>query len=143
MKILYKQVKKLPIKRLENFKVNINNLAKKRKLINQDLQRIENSEIYLNNIIPDRDNIPEQYSRTRIDSSKHALSCQIRPNYSIEEIKDLTMSRLQVELEEHGHSKTLVKSQKKVRNNKKTIFYNLDERKQELISHYKIHHNIE
>jgi hypothetical protein len=98
MKILYKQVKKLPIKRLENFKVNINNLAKKRKLINQDLQRIENSEIYLNNIIPDRDNIPEQYSRTRIDSSKHALSCQIRPNYSIEEIKIKVKDKIKIKI---------------------------------------------
>lgn len=135
------KIKKLPIKRLENSKVNINNLVKKRRLINQDLQRIENSEIYLNNIIPDRDNIPEQCLK-RIDLSKHALSCQIRPNYSIEEIKDLTMSRLQVELEEHGHSKTLVKIKKKVKNNIKTIFYNIEERKQEMISHYKIHHNI-
>ena len=33
--------KKLPIKRLENSKVNINNIFKKRRLINQDLQRIE------------------------------------------------------------------------------------------------------
>ena len=81
---LQTKVKKLPIKRLENSKVNINNLVKKRKLINQDLQRIENSEIYLNNIIPDRDNNPEQCLK-RIDSSKHALSCQIRPYYSIEE----------------------------------------------------------
>lgn len=131
------KIKKLPIKRLENSTVNINHLKTKRINIEQEF-RIANNETTIRNLItPEESAIPNECFK-RITSGHHSKNCQELCNFTTEEISNLTGTRLIPELVLHKHSQKVLKRTK----NQKSVFMTIAERKQELILHYNVHHNI-
>ena len=130
------KVKKQPVKRLDNNMVNINHLKKKRENIEQDIRIAINDDGKINIMTPDDNQIPLECFK-RIKNGHHEKCCQEICNFSIEEISNLTGTRLIPELLAHKHASQVVK----IKTTKKTTFLSIEEKKQELILHYNIHHN--
>ena len=139
---------------LEEPKCDISNLSSKHKNIKKDLELIqrikqkkvidqdnksdeeksdtenEDEDLTQNTFIPIDSDIPKFCKVNNV--KRHQGSCNKHCYYSIKELKTLAQSRLIDELSLHGHPKTLMKKKKK--------YFSTEERRQELIEHYKIYH---
>ncbi len=133
------------ISKLKDFEISLEVLKQKQKNIAKDLElaecttdEIDNNDNTVNHqsnilIIPDVNEIPK-LCFDKNNQKRHEM-CTNRCNYSIYELKNLQSLRLEDELAEHGHPRKLTKFKNK--------YYSLDERREELIAHYKVFHKIQ
>lgn len=87
-----------------------------------------------NTFIPSNEQIPK-FCKTKHSLKMHDGACEKHCYFSLAELKDFKVSlstRLQEELYNHGHPKSLLKT--------KTKYYNTLERRKELIEHYEVYH---
>ncbi len=121
-----------------NLKIKHDNIKKDLEKIQRINDKVENSDneeeiedLTQNSIIPEESQIPK-LCLTQESKKRHKLSCNKHCYYTLDEISKLASSRLSQELANHGHPRSLKKKNGK--------FFTIQERKTELIEHYKCYH---
>lgn len=108
----------------------------------EDLRNVSNTEseedvdinLTQNSVVPNDSDVPI-FCYNKQNQKRHTANCNKHCFYSIAELKFLTSLRLEDELANHDHPRKLIKKGQK--------YYSLNERRVELIEHYKIYHKKE